>query len=302
MQRPGRGQVAAALGTLWLVGGLVYPLLAIASDGLTPMQVTAIRTTAAAALTTPLLLARLRQRRPRLLERRSLAPNLVAGLLFYPVGNGLLTFASARLPSSTTALAFSLLPVLAAVATAMRGQVPRLTVWVGIGGALTSMLVVVGAPGRDASPAPVLAALASVACWFSGTEYWAARRAGTDLVASIWLQLVVGSLGCWVALVATDAPLPALGAWLQPVMLVLAFSQFIQHAAYLGVAGRVSAVALTSFAFVNPVVAAVAGFLLLDQAMTTLQLVASACLLASVLLVIRVPSSALSPAAGMGPQ
>ena len=285
--------VALSIGTLWLVGGLVYPMLAIASDSLTAIQLTAVRTTGAVLMTTPFLLFRSgsREHLRSLFSWRTLWPNIVAGVMFYPIGNGLLTWASARLPSSLSALSFSLLPVLAAAVAALRGHRLGRWVWSGIGAASISMLVVVGAPDADVQLIPLFAALASVLCWFAGTEYWASRGISIDLLSSVWVQLVVGSIACWVSVALAGDGVPASDVWVQPLIVLLAFSQFIQHAAYLGMAGRISPVLLTSFAFVNPVVAAIAGYLLLEQRLTAVQLAASAVLLVAVSLVVRFSTS-----------
>lgn len=278
---------ASAIGTLWLVGGLVYPMLAVASDELNAVQLTAVRTTGAAIMTTPLLVYRLRGRISELWSLHSLWPNVVAGVLFYPIGNGLLTYGSARLPSAISALAFSLLPVLAASVAAYRGHRYGRRVWLGVAGACVSMVGVVGAPDAAVALLPLLAVLASVTCWFVGTEFWARRGRRADLMVSVWLQLVIGACACWVTVaLASDGP-PSTGQLFSPLLLLLAFSQFIQHAAYLGIAGRVNPLLLTSFAFVNPVVAAVAGYLLLQQQLTVVQTIASLAMLLSVSVVVK---------------
>lgn len=279
--------VAAAVGTLWLIGGLVYPLLAIASADLSAFQITAVRTTGAMLMTTPVLLSRVRGRLLHVMTPRVIWVNVVAAVAFYPIGNGLLTFASARLPSAVSALAFSLFPVLAAVVTVMRGELLGRLVWLGMFGAGVSMAGVVGAPDADVPLLPLFAALASVVFWFAGTEFWSKRDRETELMASVWIQLLIGSIACWVLVIATGDPIPSADDMLQPVMLLLAFSQFIQHVAYLGIAGRISPLILTSFAYVNPVVAAFTGYVLLEQELSAFQIGASLSLLVSVVLVVR---------------
>ena len=284
---PSRLTVMASVATLWLLGGVVYPLLTIASEELSAVQVTALRTTGALLMTTPLLLLRARGQLRALLGRATLWPNVVAGVLFYPLGNGLLTYASARLPSAISALVFSMLPVVAAVVASLRGQRLGAGTWAGITGAVVGMLMLAGAPTESLSLLGLLAALASVACWFVGTDYWSTRGVHADVIASVWVQLLIGTVGCWVLLVVSQNAVPRPSVAFQPVMIVLALSQFVAHMAYLGVAGRVSHVLLTSFAFVNPVVAALAGFVLLGQHMTLVQAGASVVLLAAVALVAR---------------
>lgn len=276
-----------AIGTLWLVGGLVYPVLSLASEDFSAIEVTAVRAIGAVIMTTPLLLYRLRGALHRLWSWRILWPNLVAALLFYPIGNGLLTYASGRLQSSLTPLVFALLPVLAAAVSAGRGVRLGRATWIGVTGAFFSLIVVVGAPGSNVPLIPVFAAMASVVCWYTGTELWASRNVDIDLIASVWIQLVIGAVACWVILIASGSQLPPLDRTVQPIMLFLAFSQFIQHAAYLGIAGRVSPLLLTSFAFVHPVVAAIAGYFLLHQRLTAVQIVGSVALLFAVSLVVR---------------
>ncbi len=280
-------RVVASILTLWLVGGVVYPLLTMASDHLAAVQVTAVRTTGAVLMTTPVLLSRMHGRLHALRSFHAIWPNVVAAVAFYPVGNGLLTYASGHLPSSLSALSFSMLPVLAAVVSALRGSALGRWVWLGIGGSIVSLVLVVGAPGSGVPGPALAAALASVVCWFAGTEFWAARSRDLDLIASVWIQLTVGSIACWVSVALSGSGMPSAASVLQPAVVLLAFSQFIQHVAYLGVAGRVSPLVLTSFAFVNPVVAGLAGYLLLQQRLSVLQAAGSATLLLSVLLVVR---------------
>ena len=56
---------------------------------------------------------------------------------------------------------------------------------------------------------------------------------------------------------------------------------------YLGISSRVSGMVLTSFGFVNPLVAALVGYFVFSQKITTMQAVAGAILLVGVALVVK---------------
>jgi drug/metabolite transporter (DMT)-like permease len=69
------------------------------------------------------------------------------------------------------------------------------------------------------------------------------------------------------------------------IFLILALAS--QYWAYLGISRRVSPALLTSFAFVNPLVAGLIGFFAFGQKLGVIQLVAGAILLLGVFLVVK---------------
>ena len=70
-------------------------------------------------------------------------------------------------------------------------------------------------------------------------------------------------------------------------MIFLIFALASQYWAYLALTRNVSAGLLTSFAFVNPLVAGIVGFIAFDQKIGSVQIIAGAILLIGVFLVVR---------------
>ncbi len=70
-------------------------------------------------------------------------------------------------------------------------------------------------------------------------------------------------------------------------MIFLVFALASQYWAYLGISRQVSPALLTSFAFVNPLVAGVIGYFAFDQNLGATQLIAGAILLLGIYLVVK---------------
>jgi drug/metabolite transporter (DMT)-like permease len=70
-------------------------------------------------------------------------------------------------------------------------------------------------------------------------------------------------------------------------MLFLIAALAAQYWAYMGLADRVSPELLTSFAFINPLVAGIIGFSVFSQSVSQIQIIAGVILLVGVYIVVR---------------
>jgi drug/metabolite transporter (DMT)-like permease len=70
-------------------------------------------------------------------------------------------------------------------------------------------------------------------------------------------------------------------------MIFLIFALAAQYWAYMGLADRVSPELLTSFAFINPLVAGLIGFSVFSQSVSQIQIIAGIILLVGVYIVVR---------------
>jgi drug/metabolite transporter (DMT)-like permease len=170
---------------------------------------------------------------------------------------------------------------------AIKGQRPSTLAVSGVVVASIAVIFLIGAPQGSVQVAGILAALLSTFAWFSATEIWIKYESGYPLIFAIFLQVFIGAVGTTVVHFVMKAPSIHMKDVLNPTMIFLIAALASQYWAYLGISRRVSPALLTSFAFVNPLVAGVIGFFAFGQKLGATQLIAGVILLLGVFLVVK---------------
>ena len=271
-----KSKFATPLGlvTMWLMGGMGYPILTVATKYLTPMNLVFVRSFG----TSLILLAILLILKPRDLKEIELDKRLlvtfICAILFYPLCSGSLAYASSQIPGALTALLYSALPVISTIYLLFRGQeVPR-GVLIGLAIAIAALIILVGTPSGNITPLGVLAGILSVLIWFIATEIWIAFNPNYSILLASTLQAIFGALGSYIVRPLFDSGPIYLENIVKPSVLFLIFSLATQHFAYLWLTTKVNAVTLMLFSIINPFIAGVTGFLLFDQQITGTQVFA----------------------------
>jgi drug/metabolite transporter (DMT)-like permease len=275
-----------AIASMWVIGGLVYPLLALGSKHLNAISLMAIRSSGAAVIMTAMVLILVPKAIMKARLDRRLYPILIAAVLFYPLGSGLLAAASAHIPSAFSALIFSCLPILAVIYAVTTGNQQSKRTWAGVFLALVFLAGLVGRPSGELSSLGIIFVILSVLSWFIGTQNWIEHAPDYPLLICVWLQVLFGAIGCDLIALVSGQKVPSVHQAFSPVMLLLMISIAIQHLSYIGLSTRVPPALLTSFAFVNPLVAAVAAYFLLHERLSALQALAALGLLVAIYLVV----------------
>ena len=271
-----KSKFATPLGlvTMWLMGGMGYPILTVATKYLTPMNLVFVRSFG----TSLILLAILLILKPRDLKEIKLDKRLlvtfICAILFYPLCSGSLAYASSQIPGALTALLYSALPVISTIYLLFRGQeVPR-GVLIGLAIAIAALIILVGTPSGNITPLGVLAGILSVLIWFIATEIWIAFNPNYSILLASTLQAIFGALGSYIVRPLFESGPIYLENIVKPSVLFLIFSLATQHFAYLWLTTKVNAVTLMLFSIINPFIAGVTGFLLFDQQITGTQVFA----------------------------
>jgi drug/metabolite transporter (DMT)-like permease len=170
---------------------------------------------------------------------------------------------------------------------AIKGQRPSKLAMSGVAVASIAVIFLIGAPQGSVQIAGIFAALLSTFAWFSATEIWIKYESGYPLIFAIFLQVFIGALGTTIVHFAMKAPSVHVRDIFNPTMIFLIFALASQYWAYLGISRRVSPALLTSFAFVNPLVAGVIGYFAFGQRLGLVQLIAGVILLVGVYLVVK---------------
>jgi drug/metabolite transporter (DMT)-like permease len=157
----------------------------------------------------------------------------------------------------------------------------------GVAVASIAVIFLIGAPQGSVHIAGIFAALLSTFAWFAATEIWIKYETGYPLIFAIFLQVFIGAIGTTIVHVVMKAPTVHVRDVVNPTMIFLIVALASQYSAYLGISRRVSPALLTSFAFVNPLVAGIIGFFAFDQKLGIVQVIAGAILLVGVFLVVK---------------
>ncbi len=260
----------AYLATVYLIWGSTYLAIRFAvreGSGIPPFALGAVRTLiAGSALLSWAMIRKVRTR----LTRSELITLTLAGLLMWPGANGLVNWAEQRADSSYAALLVGALPIWTALIDSLwRRQRPswQLLAFLVIGFAGIGLLTVpqlLVAEGADL--ATILMLIAAPITWSVGTLLQIHRPvAVSPLVSSAYLHLL-GGVGFVFLFFVTREPWPAptAEAWGALTYLVIAGS-IIGFTAYVQTLHLLPTHIAMTYAYVNPVVAVILGWMMLRE-------------------------------------
>jgi drug/metabolite transporter (DMT)-like permease len=222
---------------------------------------------------------------------------VVMSFLGIAVCNGLQVWAMQWVPSGTSALlnASCALWIVLFGLFGARGHRPGRREMLGlvIGFIGTAVLVLSAGAGRAGSQAaatplvPQLAIVLACVVWSVGTIYMRNHAVAIDLFALMGLQMLLG--GTWMVLAGTLRGEPELWQWSRPGMFALVylvvFSACLAYTAYAWLARHATPAQTGTYSYVNPALAAVVGYVGLDERMALSQAWGAAVILVGVLMV-----------------
>lgn len=282
----------AAFAIVCVVWGTTYLAIRIALDTVPPLLLTGSRFTIAGLIM--LLVSRLRgEVIPR--DLRTLAHLTFIGFLLVAVGNLAVVWAEQWVPSGLAALLVATAPFWMAIIEAFRKGGERLgtqgIVGMLIGFAGVAMLVTPGGgAGATWSSAFLLGALAIQVGgfgWQYGSAHSKYKMKGVPLLASAALQMLSGGIIVTIAGFAIgEAPRFALTPKTFAAMAYLTlFGSVLAYSAYVYALAHMRTTLTSLYAYVNPVVAVFLGWLILNEPLTWMSVVAMVIILAGVALV-----------------
>ena len=287
MQRHLSRSTIFGLAVMWFVGGGIYPFLSHAAETIDPIGIVFIRAWGAALILFLAVIVMAPQSLRVLRFDKTLIPIVISSLMYSPLCSISLAWSSSRVPGAITALIYSTLPVMSIIYLAIKGERPSKLATSGVIVATIAVAFLIGAPQGAVQIAGIVGALVSTFAWFAATEIWIKYESGYPLILAIFLQVFIGAIGTTAIYFLSNTPRVTSENVLNPSMIFLVLALASQYWAYLGISRRVSPALLTSFAFVNPLVAGVIGFFAFDQNLGVVQLTAGAILLVGIYLVVR---------------
>jgi drug/metabolite transporter (DMT)-like permease len=274
-----------------VVWGSTYLAIRVMVETIPPLLGAGIRFVAAGAIMYAWLYLRGGKARLRI-GRRQLLAALVAGALFFPGGNGLVTLAEKEAPSGLAALIIAAIPLWVIVLRlAWRERVPRVTLLgVAAGFAGVAVLIAPGTRPEGIALWSLLTLVAASACWALGSFLARLLPLPRDIYLAIAAEQVLGGLLLLAIAFAAGESLDV-GAWSGRSVGGLAYlvtaGSLLAFTAYVWLLNNVPISTVATYAFVNPVVAVLLGWSILSEKLTPMMLVAAALIVASVALVVR---------------
>jgi drug/metabolite transporter (DMT)-like permease len=275
------------LAVMWFVGGGIYPFLSKAAETVDPVNIVYIRAWGSAFILFVAVLVMAPRSFKVLRFDKSLIPIVVSSLMYSPLCSISLAWSSSRVPGAITALIYSTLPAMSIIYLAIKGEKPSKIATSGVVVATIAVAFLIGAPQGSVQLAGIIGALISTFAWFAATEIWIKYESGYPLILAIFLQVFIGAIGTTLLHFLSNTPQVSSEDIFKPSMIFLIFALASQYWAYLGISRQVSPALLTSFAFVNPLVAGVIGYFAFGQNLGPIQLIAGAILLLGIYLVVK---------------
>jgi drug/metabolite transporter (DMT)-like permease len=261
-------------------------------ETIAPLIGAGIRYMVAGAAMLAFLLAR---RRGNLrIARRELGSVALVSVLLLTGGNGFVSFAEQHVPAGLASLVVASVPLWLLVLRGLSGDRPGRPTLLGLGvGFLgVALLVVRGGHEQGVSIPHLLIVVGAALSWALGS--WASSRLPMPADAALGTALemviggiVLGALGPllgehWDA-VASHASARSLLA----IAYLVAFGSILAFTAYVWLLQHAPISQVSTYAYVNPVVAVGLGALLLNERVTTTTVAGGAVILAAVAVVIR---------------
>jgi drug/metabolite transporter (DMT)-like permease len=286
-----RGLALFAFAIVCIVWGTTYLAIRIAVETIPPLLLTAIRFTIAGVVM--LTIARWRGERATL-DRRTLVNLAIIGFLMVAIGNLAVVWAEQWVPSGMAALLVATAPFWMAILEAFRRGGERLDVRGAIGmliGFLGVGLLV--APKGTATQFDSHFILGAIAiqigsfAWQLGSVRGKYAIKEVPLLTSAALQMLFGGIATGViGLAIGEASRFAVNPrTLGALAYLTVFGSIIAYTAYVYAVAHMRTTHSALYAYINPLVAVILGWLILNERLTVVSIVAMVVILAGVALV-----------------
>ena len=262
-----------ALGVVCLIWGTTYLALRIAVTHFPPFLFIAIRQVIAGGALIGFVFLTGKGEWP---DKANLIRQAIAGFFMISLGQGLVAWAEMHIPSGVAAVICSLMPMQVVLVNLLvnREEKPTLPIIVGVIIGLSGIMMIFGEQGNEFWRPEYLT---GIALTFLGVLSWACcsvwlkkgqSQSGTFVNAG--LQLFFG--GLW--LVPTSLLLDDLGSvtWssevLYSLIYLIVFGSIIAFGCYTYALRKLPITIVSLYAYINPIVAVILGWVVLDETLT----------------------------------
>ena len=285
-------RVLIAFACVYFFWGSTYVAIRFGVEVLSPFVLASTRFLIAG----PLMLAVCAARGMKLRQSREDFVTLaIIGVLMLGVGNVGLAWAEQYLPAGLAALLIAVIPLYVALAEALLpgGEGLRLKGWAGIGIGFAGLLVLLSPglrEGLHGGSGQLLGALVAIVCamgWVAGSIVSRrAKLAASAFVAAAWEMVFGGVFNAGLMAVSgswRDAHFTWQGFW--SVAWLVTFGSLVGYTAYIYLLEHVPVAKVSTYAYINPIVAVGLGAVFLGERLVGIEYVGMAAIIGAVYLV-----------------
>jgi drug/metabolite transporter (DMT)-like permease len=298
-------RVWLALWVVYLVWGSTYLAIRVVvhpSDGvgLPPLLQAGVRFSVAGLVMLALTVRRpAPDGMPDPLGRRQWAAAAVIGVALLLGGNGLVSVAERRVASGPAAVIIATVPIWATLIGAAFG-IEKIRARHALGlllGFAGVAVLVVGSGGGRLDAVGVLELVAAALCWSAGSVWSRSAPLVRRPLVMTGMEMLCGGIGCLVAGLLSGelssvhlSAVPAKSWWALAYLVV--FGSMVAYSAYVWLLGNAQLSLVTTYAYVNPLVAVLLGVLLLGERFTTRTGLAPVVIVVGVAMIVSRPRAA----------
>ena len=200
------------------------------------------------------------------------------GIFLICISNGLLTWSLEYITGGLAAIIAALVPLFIVMFTVWLSKCAKITRWMIVGlvvgfiGVLTIFYDYLGQMHNKSFLFGVILALISTLSWSFGTVYTARQKPPIDILFSVGLQMLIAGIlilfVCGITGKYVDPATAGQNSWFAIFYLVV-FGSLVAYSAYVFAISKLPATLVSVYAYINPVVAVVFGWLLLSEKMNS---------------------------------
>jgi drug/metabolite transporter (DMT)-like permease len=277
-----KGKTWTALVTVYVIWGSTYLAIAVTGETISPLLAVSTRFITAGTLMA--VIVRLRGSSLRI-TRRAFASCLVIGLLL-PGANAVLFYAERDVPTGLASLIIASVPLWIVVLRLLNHERMPWQALAGVGVGFVGVAII-ARPSGGATTIGVLLCLVSALMWATGSVLSARLVMPSDPFAATSYEMLAGGLIMLVPALFTTHGFSPSAASIAGWFYLVTFGSIIGYTAYTWLLANAPLGLVSTYAYVNPVVAITLGVLFLGEALTSRLLIGAAIVVVAVAIVVR---------------
>lgn len=281
-----------ALAAVCLIWGTTYLVLRIAVLHFPAFLFSALRMTTAGLLLTAFMLTIGKVTFP---SRTEIVRQAIGGFFMISLGNGLVAWAEVSIPSGVAAIICSLMPVMVILVnvTINRNERPNVPIILGLAIGLIGIVMIFSEHMAGFSDARYSLGIAltfvAVISWASGSIWIKKKNLNSNPFLNAGLQMFFGGILLFPFSLAFDdlsnITWTAEAAW--SLLYLIIFGSLVAYASYSYALRKLPMTIVSLYAYVNPLVAVMLGWLVLDEKMNVRIIIAFVLTVAGIYIVNR---------------
>ena len=260
----------SALAAVCIIWGTTYLALRIAVMHFPPFLFTALRQTTAGLLLLGFMFTLGKAAWP---SKDHLIRQSIGGFFMLTLGNGLVAWAEMHIPSGVAAIICSLMPVLVILINLFlsRDEKPTVPIMIGVALGLIGIVMIFSEHVAEFSKTEYIIGIAltfgAVVSWAGGSIWIKKKNTESNPFVNAGLQMFFGGLWCFpLSFLFDDLSAVSWSAEAAySLIYLIIFGSIIAYASYSYALRKLPMTIVSLYAYVNPLVAVILGWLVLDE-------------------------------------